>query len=214
MKYIKKQNEPPSLLKHRSQKNADYNNYKNKDDLRLSLLEEQGYICCYCMQRIKIDDVQIMNQKMKIEHWQCQDKYPHLQLNYNNLLAACLGNEGKPFGEQHCDTKKGNSDIKINPTDKNCETLIQCGSNGKLKSHDPDIEKDLNETLNLNINFLVKNRKDTINTVITQLNKKYPHKTWSKTGIQSLIDKLISKDKNGHYSSYCSAVIAYLRRRL
>lgn len=214
MKHIKKQTEPPSLLEHRTKTNVDYDNYENKDDLRFSLLEEQGYICCYCMQRIKIDDIQLMNQKMKIEHWQCQDNYPHLQLNYNNLLAACLGNEGKRSQEQHCDTKKGNLDIKINPTNKNCETLIQCGSNGKLKSNDPDIQKDLDQTLNLNLNFLVKNRKDAINTVINQLKKKYPNKTWSKIGIQALIDQLNTKDENGCYSEYCGAVIAYLRRRL
>lgn len=214
MKHIKKQNEPRSLLEHRTQKNADYDNYRDKEDLRLSLLEEQGYICCYCMQRIKIDDVQLISKKMKIEHWQCQDKYPDKQLDYNNLLATCLGNEGKPSKKQHCDTKKGNLDIKINPTDKNCETLIQFRSNGKLKSNDPDIQQDLDQTLNLNIDFLVENRKNAINTVITQLNKKYPNKTWSKIGIQSLIDKLNSKDENGYYSPYCGAVIGYLRKRL
>ncbi len=66
----------------------------------------------------------------------------------------------------------------------------------------------------MNLNFLVKNRKDAINTVITQLNKKYPNKTWSKIGIQSLIEQLNTKDKNGYYSEYCGAVIAYLQRRL
>ncbi len=165
------------------------------------------------MQRIKIDDVQLMNQKMKIEHWQCQDNYPHLQLNYNNLLVACLGNEGKRSKEQHCDTKKGNLDIKINPTDQNCETLIKCRTNGKLKSSDPDIQQDLNKTLNLNIDFLVKNRKEAIGTVITQLNRRYPNKSWPQTAIQSLINKLNSKDENGYYSEYCGAVIIYLRTK-
>ncbi len=39
MKHIQKQSEPLSLLEHRTQTNADYDNYENKDDLRLSLLE-------------------------------------------------------------------------------------------------------------------------------------------------------------------------------
>ncbi len=51
MKKIIKQSEPRSLIKHRSKQranqNADYENYPEKDDLRKSLLEEQGYICCW-----------------------------------------------------------------------------------------------------------------------------------------------------------------------
>jgi hypothetical protein len=53
MKRITKQSEPRSLVEHRSQTNADYDNYSDKDKLRESLLREQGYICCYCMSRIK-----------------------------------------------------------------------------------------------------------------------------------------------------------------
>jgi hypothetical protein len=46
MKKIIKQSEPRSLVEHRSKQranqNADYENYPKKDDLRKSLLEEQG----------------------------------------------------------------------------------------------------------------------------------------------------------------------------
>lgn len=52
MKRIVKGREPQSLLAHRLQSFADYNNYSDKDELRASLLTEQGHICCYCMQRI------------------------------------------------------------------------------------------------------------------------------------------------------------------
>ena len=108
MKKIIKQSEPRSLVKHRSQANANYDNYPDKDVLRKSLLKEQGYICCYCMSRIKSDE-------MKIEHWQPQTKYTSRQLDYRNLLGACMGNQGARPQNQHCDTRKGDSEITINP---------------------------------------------------------------------------------------------------
>jgi uncharacterized protein (TIGR02646 family) len=104
MKKIIKQSEPRSLVEHRSQANANYDNYPEKDDLRKSLLKEQGYICCYCMSRIKLDE-------MKIEHWQPQTKYISRQLDYKNLLGACMGNQGARPQNQHCDTRKGDSEI-------------------------------------------------------------------------------------------------------
>ena len=91
MKRIVKGREPQSLLEHRLKSFADYDNYSEKDELRESLLTEQGHICCYCMQRISAD-------RMKIEHWQSQDEYEELQLDYNNLRLSlfvrwypCLG---------------------------------------------------------------------------------------------------------------------------
>ncbi len=102
MKQIKKGREPDSLLAHRKKSHANYDNFKEKDDLRDSLMKEQGYICCYCMQRIAPNA-----EKMKIEHRQSQKRHPELQLDYQNLLASCKGNEGKAKHLQHCDTSKG-----------------------------------------------------------------------------------------------------------
>ena len=39
------------------------------------------------------------------------------QLNDRNLLGACLGGNGQPPHLQHCDTRKGGSDIQWNPAD-------------------------------------------------------------------------------------------------
>ena len=154
MKKIIKQSEPRSLVEHRSQANADYDNYPDKDKLRESLLKEQGYICCYCMSRIKLDE-------MKIEHWQPQTKYSSRQLDYRNLLGACMGNQGARPQNQHCDTRKGDSEITSNPIegDKNCENLIKYRPDGRIYSDDVSINHDLNETLNLNLGFLKKYKK-------------------------------------------------------
>lgn len=209
MKKIIKQSEPRSLVKHRSQANANYDNYPDKDVLRKSLLKEQGYICCYCMSRIKSDE-------MKIEHWQPQTKYTSRQLDYRNLLGACMGNQGARPQNQHCDTRKGDSEITINPIegDKNCENLIKYRPDGKIYSDDVSINHDLNETLNLNLDFLKKNRSDALFIVIRKLDEKFSNKTWAKITVQKEIDKLNIKDENGFYDVYCQFVVSYLKSKL
>ncbi len=156
MRNIVKGREPRSLTEHRTKANADYDNYNHKDDLRQSLVQEQKGLCCYCMSRIKPD-----RKHMKIEHWQCQDNYPQRQLDYNNLLGACLGGQGQPQRDQHCDTRKGNSDLSFNPADPSCnvEQMFKFLGNGKIEAVDPAIDREINEILNLNWYRLAENRK-------------------------------------------------------
>ena len=209
MKKIIKQSEPRSLVEHRSQSNANYDNYPDKDKLRESLLKEQGYICCYCMSRIT-------SEQMKIEHWKSQTKYVDLQLDYRNLLGACNGNEGARRQNQHCDTRKGDIEITINPieSDKNCENLVKYRPDGKIYSDDASINHDLNKTLNLNLGFLQRNRKDALDVVIRKLDEKFSNKAWSKITLQNVINALNTKDKNGYYSEYCQIAISYLKSKL
>jgi uncharacterized protein (TIGR02646 family) len=209
MKKIIKQSEPRSLVEHRSQTNANYDNYSEKDKLRGSLLKEQGYICCYCMSRIT-------SEQMKIEHWQPQTKYASQQLDYRNLLGACMGNQGARPQNQHCDTRKGDYEITINPIegDKNCENLIKYRPDGKIYSDDVSVNHDLNETLNLNLGFLKKNRKDALDVVIRKLDEKFSNKTWATITVQREIDKLNTKDENGFYDVYCQVIVSYLKSKL
>jgi len=166
MKQIKKAGEPDSLTAHRKKSHASYENYPEKDDLRDSLVKEPGYICCYCMQRISPDA-----EKMKIEHRQPQKKHSELQLNYQNLLASCTGNEGKPKHLQHCDTSKGEQKITINPADKskNCEESTKYKGNGQIYSDNKVIDCELNDILNLNTPALVNNRKAIKEQIIIEL---------------------------------------------
>ncbi|PZO41168.1 MAG: TIGR02646 family protein [Pseudanabaena frigida] len=215
MKKIIKQSEPRSLVEHRikqrANENANYDNYPDKDKLRESLLKEQGYLCCYCMSRITLD-----LERMKIEHWKPYTKYESLRLDYQNLLGVCKGNEGARPSKQHCDTKKGDSELTINPIegDKNCENLIRYRPDGKIYSDDVSINRDLNETLNLNLDFLKKNRKAALDVVIRKLDEKFPNKTWAKITVQKEIDRLNTKDENGFYDEYCQFIVSYLKSKL
>jgi uncharacterized protein (TIGR02646 family) len=156
MRPITKGPEPESLTEHRAKPHADYDNYAEKNDLRVSLVGEQGALCCYCMQRIyaHID-------RMKIEHWLCQEDHEERSLDYGNLLGACLGGEGKPYRFQHCDTRKGMRSLCRNPAamPPAVDRDIRYLANGTIRSDDADFDAELNDVLNLNVERLKNNRK-------------------------------------------------------
>lgn len=209
MKHIKKGKEPPLLIAHRKQKDANFGNIpKNaKNQLQTHLLKEQGYICCYCMQRIR-------KETMKIEHWKPQ-KYLELQLDYKNLLASCKGGEGKIKKLQHCDTRKGEDEIAISPvdSDKDCEGLVKFKGNGMICSDNPDIDKELNNTLNLNTETLKNNRSIIMHQAIEEMTRQKGKKSeWPVQYARKMIEKYQSKH-NGKYIEYCQVVIALLKKR-
>ncbi len=209
MKHIIKGNAPDSMLIYRKQANACYEDYRDKEKLREFLLEEQGYICCYCMQRISAE-------RMKIEHWKPQSQYTKLQLDYRNLLAACEGNEGNPRQLQHCDTRKGDKEITINPADsqKNCEQYLKYSSNGRIYSDDPIIDNDLNKILNLNTQTLINNRQKALNTVIQELTRiKGKKSAWPIQAVSQKIQAYETKEKCKKYKPYCQMIVNFLNKR-
>lgn len=164
MRAITKNPEPASLTKHRKMAHADYENYVAKGDLRQALVIEQRGLCCYCMGRIRAQPAQ-----MKIEHWRSQAYYPNEQLNYRNLLGACLGEEGQPVHLQHCDTRKGNSPLKWNPANPvhHIEDRIRYEIDGSVCSDESDFDAQLNNVLNLNLPLLKNHRKAILEAIST-----------------------------------------------
>lgn len=212
MKSIQKGREPNSLIEHRAGQTQPYSknvfdDFAHKAELRESLLQEQGHLCCYCMRRIAAST-------MKIEHWASQSQNRELALSYDNLLGACYGGEGKPFGSQHCDTHKGNTSLTINPTQVgDCERLIRYTASGEVLSNVPQIDTDLNETLNLNLGWLKMNRAAVMRGVIEGLKRKQAKGTWTRPLIEKEIDRWRTL-KNGKYREYSQVAIYILEKRL
>lgn len=156
MRNIQKKPAPRSLATYRLQPGARYDDFPHKDELRRQLVEEQRGLCCYCQSRIRAEW-----DGMKVEHWQCQEKNPERCLDYSNMLGACRGGEGRPEHEQHCDSRKGNRDFRLNPADPGCdvERHLRFLGDGRIASNDADLDRELNEVLNLNARYLVGNRK-------------------------------------------------------
>lgn len=208
MRAITKSNEPASLARHRCQQHADYNNYADKDTLRQSLAAEQRGLCCYCLSRIHS-----AGNLMKIEHWHCQDNYPGKQLDYGNLLGACLGNQGQSPKRQHCDTLKANRDLSRNPANPahQIEQFIHFEGDGTITSNDPAFNTELNEVLNLNAKFLKNNRKAVLDAFKATFVKRgnLPRLTlerWSQ--------EWNGETHAGELEPFCQVVVYWLRKRL
>lgn len=156
MRTIQKGPEPATLTQHRQQPHADYDNYADKAGLRQALVAEQRGLCCYCQSRIRAAP-----DAMKIEHWQCRAVYPARQLDFTNLLGACLGGYGRPEREQHCDSRKGIVELCISVCDPAhpIERQIRFLGNGEITADDEPVRAALNDVLNLNWPRLVSNRR-------------------------------------------------------
>jgi uncharacterized protein (TIGR02646 family) len=203
MRTIQKGAEPGTLTQHRKQPHADYDNYPDKDALRIALVAEQRGLCCYCQSRIRPSP-----EHMKIEHWQCQDAHPDRQLDFSNLHGACRGGEGRPYREQHCDTRKGNDVLCFSVCDptRPIENKIHFKGDGRISSDDPAIENDINGVLNLNLALLVINRKAVLTAFQERLasgQRLDPARELAKwDGSQS-----------GELAPFAQIVVYYLRKR-
>ena len=186
LKKITKRREPRSLTAYRSsittadmEKPNIYEDYKENAILRKQLLEEQGYLCCYCMSRIS-------ETKSKIEHFKAQSIFRDLQIDYGNLFVACKGGEGTT--ERCCDTLKGNNSLKSINFFLPIENEIRYSKKGHISSMVTTekemslLTKEMNEILNLNSNLLVKNREQTYKDFKSSIKGK-----WNKSNIQKAI---------------------------
>ena len=131
-------------------------------------MAEQRGLCCYCQSRIRATP-----EGMKIEHWQCQAEHPERQLDFGNLLGACLGGHGRPEKDQRCDTRKGNNSLCFSVCDAAhpIERQVKFLGDGRIASDDEAINKALNDVLNLNWSRLVSNRKAVLDAFRQRLGK-------------------------------------------
>ncbi len=211
MRAINKGREPSSLTVHRKTLHCDYDNYKDKNTLRHSLATEQRGLCCYCMGRIRPN-----RDEMKVEHWQSQACYSTEQLSYHNLLAACIGGQGKPTHLQHCDTKKGDRLLEWNPADPthHIETRIRYETDGTIRSNEADYDSQLNKVLNLNLPLLKNNRKQLLDVVLDWW--KYEK---AKIGGQVPRDRYVRKldqhtGGNDELKPYCQVSAWWIKQKL
>ena len=209
---VTKRTEPQSLQHYRLQKGAvfDGDNFTPvKQDIRVQLVAEQGFLCAYCMGRIEPDD-----RNMKVEHWHSRKKYPAQQLNYTNLLGCCSGNEGQPETHAHCDTKKRDNDLRYNPAEPSHHSrLTICYEfNGTIKSDDALFDRQLNEILNLNYSRLTDNRKSVWSSVTKTLSGFLGKATRSQ--IEDLLLIWQQKNREGKLPEYCGVAQYYLEKKL
>lgn len=209
MKYIQKNSEPSSLTQWNSKRSNQTKNWKSfnksvKDDVAYSLLNEQGYICCYC-------GISISRRKSHIEHYRPKSKYTHLTFEYKNLISSCQGeDEQRPTKPVHCGHKKGgwfDEELMISPQDPNCEKYFKySGSGDIIPSDNPDIKEAAETTIQylaLNINKLKKMRRVAIDAAL------FAVEGLSEEEVKQLARAYQQRDEDGRYTPF-SAVIGYV----
>lgn len=208
MRTINKRSEPNSLTQHRCSADASFENYPAKDDLRRSLVAAQRGICCYCLSRIRPEP-----GAMKIEHWHSQSTCPEEQLAYSNLLASCRGGDGHSREVQHCDTFKGDKNLSVNPANPSSgiEARVRFLSNGRIQAEDDPFQRELEEILNLNLPFLINNRKAALDEFTKSLRKTG---SLTSSGLERLRRRWNGESHNSDLVPFCQAIIYWLNKKL
>jgi uncharacterized protein (TIGR02646 family) len=175
MKFIIKQDEPSAMIDWKNLANDEWHptwaalQNPEKNILKESLVKEQGFLCCYCQQRIEV------NRHTEIEHIITREECDRrgneaLKLEYTNLIASCEGN--KPPSRnleisqyRHCNGFRSNNLLPITPLQADCESYFFYDFDGNIYAKDDDV--DANTTIrNLNLSILSSIRKAKINGVI------------------------------------------------
>jgi uncharacterized protein (TIGR02646 family) len=211
MRSIPKDREPASLTEHRSAPGTDYDGYRDKDTLRACLVKEQRGLCCYCLSRIRAE-----RDSTKIEHWHSQAHYNTEQLDYSNLLGACMGNEGRPGEDQHCDTRKGERNLSRNPANPmhRVEDVVRFAGDGRIFSNDPAFDTELNDVLNLNLAFLRNSRKNLLRAFQTGLEALHKRGQLRRTELEKWLRLWNGESDTGELQPFCQVVVYWLRKRL
>lgn len=170
MIWIQKGDEPTFLTQYKRQPHVYYDGYSHKEDLREALLRDQGYICAYCMRRIKND-----RNTMKIEHWKPQSKLNTEieKLDFQIMLGVCDGCRGAKDQYTTCDEHRHESELYVNPLHQDTIDAIYYNWQGEIKSENKRINDDLDKILNLNCeqapSRIVQNRKAVYEECMKQL---------------------------------------------
>ncbi len=194
--------------------------YKN---LRKSLLEEQGYICCYCEKAIgrtkKIDsDIEHFmprnpdrRQLTPSECIQCRNA----QLDYTNLMVSCLGDER--YSLDHCNHKKDNwfdFALCVSPIDEKVEELFGFRADGKIYAIGSNAKGEaLRIHLNLDSYVLREQRKAAYDAVMEE-EFESEELLDDMEYITDTINFYKNKDTNGYYTPFCSMITYCLEHEL
>lgn len=206
---------PPALIrgvrdiKRTQDATVCYENLKTKQEVLESLLEEQGYLCAYCMRPIHGELTPADRQrgsKAHIEHIEAQeitrrrstDGSDLRSLDYNNMLAVCDGHEG--YGFKTCDksrTHYGNRNLAVDPLRPDHIALIGYGRDGRIYSCDKAIDENFNCDLNLNEekSYLIDGRRKAMEAaqeLVWHLKRKYNRREKINSELGRMIKELES----------------------
>ncbi len=137
MKHVQKGNEPLVFSNWKALAHEDWQpTYddlagETKQAVKTALMQEQGYLCCYCERRIDSDD-------SHIEHFRPQSHADVDSLEFSNLLCSCQ-NQLQKGVPRHCWSLKGDwfdPVLLVSPFDPHCENRFSFTGDGGIKPRD------------------------------------------------------------------------------
>lgn len=209
---ITKGKEPSEWRKVRNTPGISFENAP-KDALRISLLEEQGGLCAYCMRRVSFtrgESTATRIEHLKPRSLSIKEGKEEETLAYGNMVLCCDGDIGRNE-EYHCDRSKGDSTIHFNPFDHAViDTISYSSKNGTIKSTNPVFDRDFNEILRLNHSRLEKNRLAVLKGLIIEIGRR----KWRKKDIADRLSYYSGRTSNGQFHEYCGVIVWYLNKKL
>lgn len=179
--------------------------------LKQVLLEEQGYICCYCGCRID----NISGDKAIVEHLLPISGAGRNKLaSYDNLLISCAGDrvfdaENRSYGADrlHCDAKKDAQVLALTPLTPNCDKQFRYTIDGHVSGLTPNAS-DAVTKLNLDCILLQRRRLAAMELFLRDIN------SLSDEDLNIIKSAYESKNADGKYEPYCTAVVRCIEEYL
>ena len=137
MKYIEKQVQEPDVFVRWRKKGGwdasdpanesfDQKAWELKQEIKELLLEEQGFICCYCEERVATDNSHIEHLLPK-----GNPKYADVKSDYNNLFCSCSRGDS-------CGHAKSSFETCVPPSMEDCEDYFEYKDDGRIKGKNTD----------------------------------------------------------------------------
>lgn len=224
MRHINKREEPDIFARWKAQANEDWRptyadlRGNEKDAVHRSLLDEQGFICCYC--ECEIDKVH-----SDIEHLKPRNRFPEEQLDYDNLLCSCRGGEGS-VRKPHCNRGKGDwyEPDMVSPLQQDCGSYFIFTRDGQmLPANDPTKRAAAEETirrLNLNCERLIHFREQVLDGVFQSFGEDYGgaeesiEEDLTEEQLLAEVSRIDQFDSNGHLEPFCTAILSVIQQKL
>jgi len=217
VRYIRKGSEPQALAEFKAAANEDWTptygklTSTEKDAIRKALLQEQGFICCYCGRRIGA-----VKDDCHIEHLKTQKDHDQLALEFTNLLASCqpAPQPGAPRPvPEHCGHKRGTAKLEVTPLMPDCEGYFEYRSSGEiLPANDAVRSEPAKRTiaaLRLDVDRLRAARQEAIDEALNGLE--------ALSSAEEILEEIAmydAPDTSGRLSPFCFAITAVLRMHL
>lgn len=154
---------------------------------------------------------------MKIEHWISQKSEEgdgeEKALDFHNMLGVCTGYMSSPHEDQTCDTHRGNIKLEVDPRSQESVAQIAYRADGTIYSENVLINRDLNETLNLNCEraYLKANRKAAITALQKFCLRQRQNGTWDITVLKKA-EQYFGQEKEGMKRPYLGAILFFINR--